>query len=336
MKRRFTGALFIVLLFLPAMNVLGQEAGNRYALLIAGLGGDAEHTEKFKGYLFNTQKALKESFGFSPEHIVILGEAKITEESFVDDLSNAENIRAQFDRLSRQVTSDDDVYIILFGHGGYDAGEARLNIPRRDLNQNDFADLVDTLNPRRLVFINTASASAPFIEALGKEGRIVITATRTGTQKNETSFPRFFVEALTNPAADRDKDGRISVVELFAFSAERTDQMYADNGNIPTENALISDTGATNGARLEEIETAGMGQLAAFTYLSSGDPALIAAAENGNPEVSGWLREKNQIELDIAALKSRKAEMEVDEYYGELELLFVRLARGNEQLEQVP
>lgn len=332
--------LIVLLLFfmgvVPTKGVLAQDSGDRYALLIAGLGGDAEHTDTFKGYLFDTRKALIESLGFDEDKVVVLGENRIVEEAYVDDLSNAENIRAQFGALSSKVTSDDEVLVVLFGHGGYDGGVSRLNIPRRDLTQNDYADLVGGLQAKRLVFVNTASASAPFLEAIAREGRIVITATRTGTQTNETIFPRYFVESLTNPATDRDKDSRISIAEIFMYSAEKTDQWYEDNGHIPTENALISDAGSADGNRIEDWQEGDVGQIAALTYLSQGNTALLAAAAGGSPEVAGWLEEKSQIELEIANLKTRKSEMGTEEYYAALEVLFVRLARGNEILEAVP
>ena len=336
MKRNLILIFLLLLSTAPAGVLNAQDSGSRYALLIAGLGGDAEHTDKFKGYLFDTRKALIESMSFSEENIVVLGENRIVEEAFVDDLSNAENIRAQFGSLSNKVTPRDDVFILLFGHGGYDGGVARLNIPRRDLTQNDFGDLVDTIDARRIVFINTASASAPFIDALAGEGRIVITATRTGTQTNETIFPQYVVESLTNPGTDRDKDSRISIAEIFAYAAEKTDQWYEENGHLATENALISDTGSTEGIRIDDLEASGAGQVAAFTYLSPGDALLMAAGSVANPEISSWLEEKNQLELDIAELKSQKADMETEAYYAALEVLFVRLARGNELLESVP
>ena len=335
-KKKLIPLFCLLLLSVSIEPVLSQDSGTRYALIIGGLGGSAEYTDTFKSYLFDTRKALVESMGYEEENVVVLGENRIVEEPFIDDLSNAENIRAQFGRLSNQVNENDDVLILLFGHGGYEGGIARLNIPRRDLTQHDFASLVDAIQARRLVFINTASASAPFLEAIADEGRIVITATRIGTQTNETLFPRFLVESLTNPGTDRDKDSRISVSEIFMYAAEKTDQWYDDNGHIPTENALISDNGSTEGSRIEELEGSNMGQVAAFTFMSPGESALLAAAGVESPELAGWIEEKNQIEREIAELKAQKIEMEVEAYYAALEVLFVRLARGNELLDEIP
>ena len=276
--------LVFVLMMIPARAAGAQTiAGERYALLIGGLGGSPEHTEKFKGYLYETRKTFIERYQFDEANITVLGEAAIEGESYIDALSNAENIRAAFADLSIRVTEDDHLYVLLFGHGGYEGSESRLNIPRRDLTQNDFADLVETVPAGRVVFFNTGSASAPFINALSGPDRIVVTATRTGTQKNETSFPRFMLEALSEPGTDRDKDGRISVAEVFTYSAEKTDQWFEDNANIPTENALLDDNADAEGHRVSELDEGGEGHLAGITYLTAGDPTLASSVAGGAP-----------------------------------------------------
>lgn len=310
------------------------DGPGRHALIISGLGGSPEYTQKFQNYVFETRKALLERFGFEAANIHVLGEAGIQDEPYVDDLSNAENIRAAFAALQQAAGASDHVFIILFGHGGYANGEARLNIPRRDLSQHDFASLVDGLAAGRVVFINTSSASAPFVEALSGPERIVITATRTGTQTNETSFPRFMIEALTESVADRDKDGRTSVAELYTYASEKTDQWFEDNGNIPTENALLDDNGDQEGSRLEELENGADGHLAGITYFSPAGGAALAATGGDQNLDAGWLQERENIEVGIATIKSKKAQMDVDAYYAELEVLFVKLARGNAAAER--
>ena len=45
------------------------------------------------------------------------------------------------------------------------------------------------------------------------------------------------------------------------------------------------------------------------------------------------LRERNEIERAVATLKSRKNDLNEDDYYDQLEVLFVRLARLNNRIE---
>ncbi len=318
----------VVLLGTPAVSP--AQSGERYALLIGGLGGSPEHTERFQRYLFETRRALVERHGFAPERVTVLAETKLQDLDFVDGVSLEATIREAFATLAGSAGPQDHVYIVFYGHGGYDGTDARFNIPRSDLSQHDYADLINALSAGRVIFINTTSASAPFVEALSGLDRIVITATRVGSQKNETNFPGFLVDGLTSPAADRDKDGSLSVAELFTYAAEKTQQWFDDNEHIPTENALLDDDADGQGTRLEEMGTSGDGNVAAITYLQRRQDAIAAA---GGAAAGPWLQEREAIELAIAELKSQKPAMDEDTYFAELETLFIRLARGNEAAE---
>jgi hypothetical protein len=224
------------------------------------------------------------------------------------------------------------VYIILYGHGSSDGEVAQFNIPRRDLSSSDYAELVGGLRARRVIFINTASASAPFIDAISGPDRIVITATRRGTQRNETSFPAFLVEALSSPSADLNKDGDLSIGEVFTYASQRTAQSYEESNHLATEHALLEDTGDGEGHRAEELADQGEGNLAGVTYLKrqsgaiAGGGAVDASAEQ-------QFRQKDDLEREIADLKGQKGQLGEEEYYGQLEGLFVQLARLNDAIE---
>ena len=316
---------FLSVMILFPVTTFAQTS---HALLIGGLGGSTGHTEAFKNYLFDTRTALIDRYGFESSNVVVLGETRIEEEAFVKASSRSENIQAEFDRLKQAVAPEDIVYVMLFGHGSFDDNEAMLNIPRRDLGQSDYAALVDGINASRIIFVNAASSSGPFVEALAAEGRIVITATRTGTQKNETRFPVFWVAGLTDPLADSDKDGLLSLLELFRYTASRTDQWYADEGIIATEHALLDDTGEGIGARVGELDELGKGTLASLTRLGgAAGNALIADAN----VPAAWMAQRATLEAEIASLKSRKDDMAVDAYYEALQELLIQLARGNRE-----
>lgn len=315
-------------------SAMAQE-GQQYAVLIGGLGGSPEYTEKFQQYLYETHKAFVDEFQFPEANVTVLAENALQDQGFVDDVSMAETIRAHFEALASTVTAADHVYVILFGHGSFDGQNAQLNIPRRDLNDVDYADLINALPAGRIVFVNTASASAPFVDALSAPDRIVITATRTGTQRNETVFPRFFIEALTSPAADLDKNGDLSVREAFQYTSEKTAQSFTETSHLATEHALLEDTGDAQGHRVEDLDAEAEGNLAAVTYLRRRTAALAAVSDGNRSAVADMLRERELLERNIADVKSRKNSLDEDRYYAELEMLFVRLARLNDQIEGV-
>jgi len=306
--------------------------GERYAVLIGGLGGSPEYTEKFRQYLFDSHKALIDVFAFPADHVAVFAETSLQDLPFVTGISTAENIRAHIESLSGVVTANDHLYIILFGHGSFDGQHAQLNIPRRDLNDTDYARLLDTLSAGRIVFINTASASAPFVEQLSGVERIIITATRTGTQRNETAFPRYLVEAFTHPAADIDKDGNLSVQEVFTYATQHTARYFEESNHLATEHALIEDTGDGQAYRDGELETTGEGRLASVTYLRRRPSALTASG--GYPVITErQLLHRESLERAIADLQSQKSMLGTELYYAQLETLFVQLARLNDQLE---
>lgn len=320
--------LLLALAWSGTGSAYGQAAGTRYALLVGGLGGDPAYTQRFRSYLSETRTLLVDRFDVPADHVYVLGEQQVAEQSFVDDVSTAENIRSYVERVVQRATPDDHVYFILFGHGSYDGTHARLNIPRRDLDDADYAALLDELDVGRVVFVNTASASGPFATALSASDRIVITATATGTERDETVFPRYFVEALRSADADLDKNGGLSVYEVFVYATEKAARSFEAAGHLATEHALLDDNGDGTATPFDELDGSGDGNLAALTYLRP-PRATVSVREDARP----LLREKEALEQSIAELKSRKASMREDSYYTELESLFVRLARLNQRIE---
>ena len=305
----------------------------RHALLISGLGGTPEYRDAYHGFLFETRKVLMEKYRFSEEDIITLADARNPDEDFIDDVSSAENIRAAFAALAGTARDTDDVYIVLFGHGSFDGKNAMLNIPRQDLKDSDYAALVATIHARRIVFVNTTSCSGPFVDLLSGPNRIVITATRTGTERIETVFPRFFIEALQTDVADRDKNGDLSVLEVFQYASEKTARFYQDANHLETEHPLLEDTGDKRAFMAGELANTTEGSLSRMTCLF--EKAGLLAASSGAPDSVAvkLVEEQRKINQEIAVTISEKAKYQELAYYARLEPLFIRLAAINDELE---
>ncbi len=168
-----------VVLWPMASPAWAQSARN--ALLLGDLGGSLEYSADLLQYLSQAHATLTSPLGFKTEHVTIVAEPSATEAPVVDSVANAENIRSAFALLAQRTTPEDHIYELLFGHGSYDGTQGRLSKARRDLADTDYAELVDALPAKRVIFINTASASGPFVTALSALERIVVTATRSGT-----------------------------------------------------------------------------------------------------------------------------------------------------------
>ncbi|MES2708956.1 MAG: hypothetical protein V4726_20340 [Verrucomicrobiota bacterium] len=221
-----------------------------------------------------------------------------------------------------------EVWLILMGHGTWDGKEARFNLEGPDVSAGQIAEWLKPLH-RPLVVINTASGSAPFLNALAGRNRIIITATRSGSEKNYTRFGEYLAASLEDPAADYDQDGQWSLLEWFLTASARTAEFYRTEGRIATEHPLIDDNGDGKGTPAEWFKGLKAAKKSRDNTPLDGDAAhrtwLIPDA--GTRLLSVEKRaERDGLETEIAALRERKASLKEDEFYQRLEELMRRLA----------
>ena len=165
---------------------------------------------------------------------------------------------------------------------------------------------------------------------LQKKNRIVITATKSGTEKNATVFARYWAEALRDPAADADKNESVSALEAFHFAERKTTEYFDSQKRLATEHAVLEDTGKGDGERNPSAEN-GEGKLAgAFPMVRLG--ANAAAARD--PAKRPLLEKKEELEQAIDKLKYDKAALPDQEYKKQLTQLLLELAKTQEALDQ--
>jgi hypothetical protein len=239
-----------------------------------------------------------------------------------------------YDRL-RQVLGGEtkegsaQLWLVLIGHGTFDGKQARFNLRGPDVSAEELADWLRGFH-RTLAIINTAASSAPFLTKLSATNRVVISATRSGNEQNYTRFGQYFAAALTDPQADIDHDGQISLLEAFLVASRQATDFYKVQGRLVTEHALIDDNGdglgtpadwfkglravkqASNGAALD-------GTLAQQLCL------LPSAAEQAL--TTEQLAQRDALERAVFLHREKKSAMAEEEYYAELEKLLLQLAR---------
>jgi len=302
---------------------------NKFALIVAGAGGEETFTRKFGAQAMQLYEATTTKLGFDEKQVFLLTETVSggpEEGTRAGARSTADEVKKAFASIKAAATPDSFVLVVMVGHGAFDNQQGKFNLLGPDLTAKDYAGLVNGLPTKRVVFVNCASSSGEFVKPLSGDGHVIITATRSGNEQNATNFAEHFIDALANSAADADKSGRISVLEAFNYATKLTADWYKKKDRLATEHPLIDDNG--DGVGHEEA-TAGDGALAKTTYLDS-KPLEQAGAD---AELLRQLGERQKLEEAIEKLKLRKAEMKEEDYLAELERLLVQLAKLNEGMK---
>jgi len=298
------------------------RAGERYALIVTGANGEASYAEQYGEWRQAASVALIEKLGFDATHTMALFDGADPEHT-----SNAAGVRRALDQLRKRMTADDVLLIFLIGHGSFDGTEAKFNLVGPDLSSLEWAQLLKPI-PGRIVLIDSTSASFPFLEHLSGPRRIVITATDSVLQRFDTVFPEYFISALTDPAADIDKNGRVSIWEAFTAASVGVRRYYTQRGQLATERALLDDDGDGVGR-----EAGGEGKDGSFASRLYLDPDVPGAAPTDD-ELLALLQKRAALESDVDDLKQRRQLMTPDEYQAEFEKLMLDLARVSRDIRR--
>ena len=231
---------------------------------------------------------------------------------------------------------DGPLWLVLIGHGTFDGKTARFNLRGPDLTP---ADLAQSLLPirRRLAIVDCASSSAPFLNELSAPDRVVITATKSGSEQNYARFGEYFAEAIAGHKADFDKDGQTSLLEAFLTASRRAEDFYTQAGRLATEHALLDDNGDGVGTPATFFEGLRVAERSKSGALPDGDRAHqwhLVPSERERAIPPALRARRDRLELEISALRNRKTAMPQDDYYATLEQLLLKLARLYEEIDQ--
>jgi hypothetical protein len=238
----------------PRPDESSATAGTRRALIVCGLPGDKDHRKLFAETVEKLHKALTEKYGFAASEVLVRFGVDGPAPANSRGLSNREAIAADADELKKRLGPEDTLWVIVLGHTHYDGRHSHLNLPGPDLDERAFGKLFEGVKAREQVFFITTPASGFFLKPLAMPGRIVITATEPDQEVNETLFPLALADMLAEPSEgiDRDKDGKVSVFELYLAVVADVMKRYVADENLPTEHAKLDDNGDGHGSELQE------------------------------------------------------------------------------------
>ena len=304
-RRSLRALRFIVGTFLCgvlwAVPALAQQT---HLLVITGVPGDEEHSAQFQKWATSFIEAAKKKDAVPDANITSLAGARATRDG----------VEKAFADLAGRARPNESVVVLLIGHGSFDGTQAAFNLPGPDLTVADWVRLLGKLSAQRVAFVNTTSSSGAFLPAVAAPGRVVVTATKTGGERNETQFPEHFVAAFSDNAADRDRNGHVSIGEAFEYAKTKVVQAFQQKGLLLTEHATM-DEGPGGDSRL-----------AATLFLGTGRAEDSLAVDTSDPAMRALVDERNAIEQQIAGLKLKKTSMAEPQYDAEMETLLTNLA----------
>lgn len=317
------------LLFAIAMCAAPAVAQTTHVAVVVGLAGDPEHGELFRRWAATLVDSATGRFGIARDHVVYLAEDPARDAGRATGKSTREEIERAFAALARSAGADDVVFVVLIGHGTFDGKIAKFNLPGPDMTPGDFAPLLQALPSKHVVFVNTASASAPFLEGLSGPGRTIVTATRTGAERFATLFGGYFIDALTGDTADVDRSRRVTVLEAFDSAKRDVARAYEKEGLMLTEHPLLDDCGDREGSPTPTAEGKN-GRIAAVLSLGA---AVSSEPLPDDPKLRALYLERRELEQRVEALKLLKSGMDPARYASQLERLLTDLAMKSRQIK---
>jgi len=289
-----------------------------FFVTVGGLGGEPEYVQRFASQAQEIDKLVRAG---NPE-------AKV--ETLYGAQATKAQVQSVLGAIAKEAKPGDAFVLMLIGHGSFDGVDYKMNLPGPDLSAIELATLLDRIPTSRQLVVNMTSASGGSRAALEKPSRAVITATKSGSEKNATIFARYWVEALRDPAADADKNETVSALEAFIYAEQKTSQFYETQKRLATEHPTLEDTGQSDGTRKPSPEN-GEGLVASHIALLHMGATQVAA---NTPEKKTLLARREELEQQIDTLKYQKAATPPDEYKKQLEALLLELAKTQAELDK--
>ena len=294
--------------------------------------GETNQTQ-FRQWAFSLHDILARDYGYSSDSIILLydkGQTDSVGDERIDGACDRGGIEQGLASLAARVSTGDQITLYLIGHGSGAEEESKFNIVGPDITGAEFAELLDQFKDQSIAIVNTTSASYGFSTSLSGEGRVVISSTRSPSERYDPIFSRYFIEALDNRNGDRDKNNRVSMLEAFEYAKSNVEAWYEEQGRLASEHAGLDDNGDALFS-LDPVVDSADGRLAEIAYIDAAVDEVLGLS----PQARELKFQMQNLERDIFVLRGRKQDFLESDYWLEMESLLVELAIATGQFEEI-
>jgi len=288
-------ALAVSMLLLPLAS-----QGELHVVIVEGLPGEQVYAQQFEQQADAISSATKSIT--DPGNVHLMRSEDVSRDAVLERLES----------MSSGMQADDRFALFLIGHGSYDDYEYKFNIPGPDLTGEDIAAALDDLPATTQLFVNTSSSSGAIGHRVVNDDRIVVLATRNGAERHATRFGSHFAGALSNPSADIDKNGAITVDEAFYYAERQVADYFEQNNQLATEHPQLT------GDRAERLALARLG-----------GPRLVVV----DTELAGLIADRDEVNAEIETLRLARQDMPASDYQSALLDKMLRLARIEDDID---
>ena len=300
-----TLASLVVLSGFSAAPALSQQT---HVLIITGLSAEPQYKAAFLKAAATLADSARSRWTVADSSLIVLGEDPADDRRHITGKATREEVAQAFLKMSRRVAPGDVLLVFLNGHGAGEGPKSRVNLPGPDPTAADYAAWLSGFARQTIVFVNAASGSGDFLPVLAGRNRIIVAATKTAIERNETVFALPFVRGLTGTDADADKDGRVSVFEAFDFAKKEVARSYEMEKKLLTEHAVLSDT------------------------ILARRVSFDAPVGGADPRIAALVAERQALESQVADLRAKKATTDSTVYAAQLEKLLLELAEKSQSI----
>lgn len=289
------------------------EPAQATVVLAVGAGGNDEYTGTFAEWVGRWKDSANRA------------QAKLLSLSS-DETAPVEKLAALLAAEPKE--SPEPLWLVMLGHGTSAGGEPKFNLRGQDVSVSRVADWLKPFR-RPVVVVCGFATSGAWLKPLAGPDRVVLTATRSASESSFSRFGGYLSQTIGEADADLDQDGQTSLLEAYIAASRKTADWYAQEGRLLTEHALLDDNGDGAGTPADWFKGT-----RAVKKPKDGKPDGLRAAQlclvrskeelSLSPEAR---KQRDDLELELSALREQKAALSEEEYLEKLEGIFLQLGK---------